>query len=77
MTMVKVVNSFLSCGCTGIQRGTRSWWWELELACGHTEERYVPSSKAKNETAVAPKKVKCGFCESIARKKAKEALNHV
>lgn len=71
--MRKVVSAFLYCGCTGIQRGTRSWWWECELECGHTEERYVPSSQAKNETAPEPKRLKCGYCASIERKANKQA----
>lgn len=71
MTMRKVKEATLMCGCTGIQRGSRSWWWELTLECGHFEERYVPSRLAKNETAVAPKRVKCGYCESEARRAAK------
>ncbi len=73
MTMRKVTEGYLSNGCTGIQRGTRSWWWELTLECGHFEERYVPSKEAKNETATMPKKVKCGFCVSAERKRQREA----
>lgn len=75
MAIFKAVTaSYLVCGCTGITRGTRSWWWELELECGHHEERYVPSRLAKNETAVAPKRVRCGYCECINKKEKIDVL---
>jgi hypothetical protein len=66
--MRKVIEAFLCSGCTGIIRGSRSWWWELKLECGHYEERYVSSKLAKNETATEPKRVKCGTCESEIRR---------
>lgn len=72
MTMRKVTDGFLNNGCTGFQRGTRSWWWELTLECGHTEERYVPSNLAKNEIAKMPKRVKCGYCISLENQKNKD-----
>lgn len=66
--MRKVVEASLCCGCTGFVRGTRSWWWELTLECGHEEYRYVPSELAKNETAPEPKRAKCGTCASEIRR---------
>lgn len=67
--MKKVVESDLNNGCTGFTLLTRSWWWELTLECGHIEERYVPSHLAKTEKAIAPKKVKCGYCISEFNRK--------
>lgn len=74
MTMRKVISASLSNGCTGFTRGTRSWWWDVELECGHYEERYVPSKAAKNETAPEPKRLKCSTCASVERQKAKKAM---